>query len=88
MNLGNPIEIVAHHLLIGGMACLGHWDEFPAISALVYVMLIGHDLRWIMTQNYQLSWFTKLLYYMYSQPWEDIKIVPKSIGGFDLWMRP
>ena len=32
------------------------------VSALVYVMHIGYDLWWIMTQGYQLPWFTKLLY--------------------------
>ena len=44
MDLGNPIEIVVHHLLIGGIACLGCRDEFPIVSALVYVKHIGHDL--------------------------------------------
>ena len=89
MDLGNPIEIVVHHLLIGRMTCLGRWDEFPMVSALVvYVMHTGQDLWWIMMQDYQLSWFTKLLYYMASQPWEDIELVLKLIGGFDLWFRP
>ena len=45
MDLGNPIETIMHHLLIGGMTCLGRWDEFPMVSALVYVMHIGQDLR-------------------------------------------
>ena len=45
MNLGNPVEIIVHHLLIRGMVCLGHWDEFPMVSALVYVMHIGQDLQ-------------------------------------------
>ena len=38
--------------------------------------------------SYRLSWFTKLLYCMDSQPREDIESVPKSIGGFDIWVRP
>ena len=38
MDLGNPVEIVVYHLLIGGMACLSHRDEFLMMSALVYVM--------------------------------------------------
>ena len=38
MDLGNPIEIVVYHLLIGGMACFSRWDEFLMVSALVYVM--------------------------------------------------
>ena len=88
MDLGNSIEIVVHHLLIEGMACLSRQDGFPMVSVLVYVMHIGQDLRWIMTQGYQLSWFTKLLNYMDSQPWEDIEHVPKSTRGFDLWLKP
>ena len=44
MDLGNSVEIVVHHLLIGGMTCLGCRDEFPMVSALVYVMHTGWDL--------------------------------------------
>ena len=62
--------------------------RFPLVNALMYVMHIGKDLWWTMMQGYQLSWFTKLLYCMDFQPWEDIKPVPKSIGsltyGWDL----
>ena len=86
MNLSNPIENIAHHLLIKRMTCLGYWDEFPMVSVLMYVMLTEQDLQWTMTQGYQFSWFTKLLYFMDSQPWKDIELVPKSIGGFDLWV--
>ena len=57
MDLGNSIEIVVHHLPIGRMACLGHWDQFPMVSALVYVMHTKQGLRWIMMQDCQLSWF-------------------------------
>ena len=88
MDLGNPIETVVHYLLIGGMTCLGHQDGFPMVSALVYVMHIEQALRWIMVQDYQFSWFTKLLYCMDFQPWENIEFVPKSIRGFNLWVRP
>ncbi|RVW13655.1 hypothetical protein CK203_093996 [Vitis vinifera] len=35
MGLGNPLDVVVHHLLIGGMAGLGHLDGFPMVSALV-----------------------------------------------------
>ena len=45
MGLGNPLEAVVHHLVIGGMTCLGYWDGFPMVSALVYVMHIGQDLQ-------------------------------------------
>ena len=41
MDLGNPVETIAHHLLIRGMVYLGCQDEFPMISALVYVMHTG-----------------------------------------------
>ena len=57
------------------------------VSALVYVIYTGEDLRWIIMQGYQLSWFTRLLYYMDSQPWEDIEFVPKSTRGFNLWPK-
>ena len=45
MDLGNLIEIVVHHLLIGGMTCLGRQDGFPMMTGLVYVIHIGQDLR-------------------------------------------
>ena len=35
MGLGNPLEVVVHHLLIGGMIGLGYQDGFPMLSALV-----------------------------------------------------
>ena len=72
MDLDNLVELVVHYLLIGRMACLGYLDEFPMVSALVYMMHIRQYLWWIMMQAYQLSWCTKLLYYMDIQPWENI----------------
>ena len=88
MDLGNPIETVVHHLLIGGINCLGCGDGFPMVSALMYMIHIGQDLWWIMKQAYQLSWYTYLLYYMDSQLWEDIEFVSKSIEGFDQRVKP
>ena len=35
IDLGNPLEIVMNYLLIGRMTCLGHWDSFLMVSALV-----------------------------------------------------
>ena len=87
MNLGNLVKIIVHHLLIGGMVYHGRWDEFLMVSALVYVIHTRQDLWWIMMQSYQMSWFTKLLYYMGSQLWEDIEFVLKSIGDFNPWVR-
>ena len=52
MDLGNFVETVVHYLLIGGMTCLGHWDGFPMVSTLVYVMHTKQDLLWIMMQYY------------------------------------
>ena len=45
MGLGDPLEIVVHHLLIRGMVGLGYRDEFSIVSALVCAWLhIGQDL--------------------------------------------
>ena len=41
MDLGNVVENVVQHLLIGMMVCLDCQDEFPMVSALVYVMYTG-----------------------------------------------
>ena len=51
MDLRNLVETVAHHLLIKGMTYLGCGDEFPMVSALVYLMYIGQDLWRIMIQD-------------------------------------
>ena len=45
MDLGNPSKTIIHYLLIGKMTCLGRWDEFLMVSALVYVMHTGQDLQ-------------------------------------------
>ena len=39
IDLGNLVEILVHH-----MACLGHWDYFPIVSALVYIMHTRYKL--------------------------------------------
>ena len=41
MDLDNPVKIVLHYLLIGGMTYLSCWNEFPMMSALVYEMHTG-----------------------------------------------
>ena len=38
MDLGNLVDIVVHHFLIGGMNYLGCGDGFPMVSAPMYVM--------------------------------------------------
>ena len=44
MDLDNLVELVVYYLVIGGMACLGYSDEFPMVSALVYMMDIRQYL--------------------------------------------
>ena len=44
MDLSNLIEVIVHHLLVEGMACLGYQDEFLMVRALVYVMHIGPNI--------------------------------------------
>ena len=65
MDLGNPIEVVVHYLLIEGMTCLGRWDEFPMASALVCMLtqwtepIVNHDLRLLACHdslNYYVAW--------------------------------
>ena len=38
MNLGNLVMIVVYFLLIERMTCLDHRDDFPMMSALVFMM--------------------------------------------------
>ena len=69
MDLGNPLEIIVHHLLIEGMASLGYRDGFPIVSTLVCIvtlwigLTVSHDLR--LSSSHDL---TKLLHYVISQP--------------------
>ena len=44
MDFGNLIEIVVHHLLIGGITFLNYLDEFPMVNTQVYVIHIRQDL--------------------------------------------
>ena len=69
MDLGNPLEVVVHHLLIGGMTGLSYQNEFPMVSALVCMVThwigptMSHDLR--LSSSHDL---TKLLHYIVFQP--------------------
>ena len=69
MGLGNPLEVVVHHLLIGEMAGLGYQYGFPMVSALVCMVIhwtrpmVSHELR--LSSSYD---FTKLLHCVVSQP--------------------
>ena len=44
MDLGNLVETVVHYPLIRGMACLGRWNGFLMVSALVSMMHTRQDL--------------------------------------------
>ena len=69
MDLGNPLEVVVHHLLIGGMTGLSYQNEFPMVSALVCMVThwigptMSHDLRLSSSHD-----FTKLLHCVVSKP--------------------
>ena len=41
MDLGNPIEVIMHYLLIKGMTCLAHQDEFPMVSTSMYGYILN-----------------------------------------------
>ena len=82
MGLGNPLDVVVHYLLIGGMVSLGHRDKFPIVGALVCMVThwtrstVSHDLRLSNSHD-----FTKLLHYVISQYWENIEIVLKLVAA-------
>ena len=81
MSIGNPLEVVVHYLLIKGMASVGHRNEFPMASTLVYIVIgptVSHDLRLSSSHD-----FIKLLHYVVSQPWENIEFVSKLVA----WMK-
>ena len=42
-DLGNSLEVVVHYLLIEGMVGLSHWDQFPMVSALVSMVMLGYN---------------------------------------------
>ena len=68
MSLGNPLEVVVHHLLIGEMVGLSNWDCFPIMSALV--CMVTHLIGPMVSHHLTLSSshdFTKLLYCVVSQ---------------------
>ena len=69
MGLGNPLEVVVHHLLIRGMVGLSYWDVLPMVSALV--CMVTHWTRPTVSNDLKLSSnhdVTKLLHCVVSQP--------------------
>ena len=69
MDLGSPLVVVMHYLLIEGMTGLSYRDGFPMVSALVCMVtyrigpVVSHDLR--LSSNHDL---TKMLHCVVSQP--------------------
>ena len=57
MDLGNPVEIVVHYLLIGGKTCLGHWDGHGQSTSVCDAHWIGpmmnHDTRLLIVMIHQ-----------------------------------
>ena len=55
MDLDNLFEVVMHYLLIRGMICLGHLDEFPMVSVLICMVIyytrfmVNHDIDYQVT---------------------------------------
>ena len=49
MDLDNPLEAIAHHFLIRGMASFGYRNEVPMVSTLVCIIthgigsIVSHD---------------------------------------------
>ena len=78
MGIGNPLEVVVHHLLIGRMVGLGYWDGFPMVSALMCMVahwtepMVSYDLRLSSSHD-----STKLLHCIVFQPWENIELMLK-----------
>ena len=69
MGLGNPLEAVVNHLLIGGMVGLSYHDGFPMVSVLVCIvthwigLTVSHDLRLLSSHD-----LTKLFHCVVFQP--------------------
>ena len=48
MNRSNLVENVVHYLQIGGMTCLGYWDEFPIVNTLM--CMVTHWIGFIVNR--------------------------------------
>ena len=80
MSLGNPLEVVVHHLLVRGMASFDYWDAFPMMCVLICMVtywigpMVIYDLRLSSSHD-----FTKFLHCVISQPWENIEFMLKLV---------
>ena len=45
MDLGNLVKTIMYHLLIKWMICIDYRDQFPIMSALVYMMYTRYDFQ-------------------------------------------
>ena len=67
MDLGIPLKVVMHHLLIGRIVGLGYQDGFSIVSALVCIVthwtgpMVSHNLK--LSSSHEL---TKLFHYVVS----------------------
>ena len=67
MDLGNPIKIVDHYLLIRRTTCLGYWDAFLVVSALMRIVthwigpMMNHDVKLSIIMIHQSTMMHKLL---------------------------
>ena len=80
VDLSKTFKIIVHYLLIGGIVGLDYQDEVLMVSALMNI--VTHWTRSMMSNDIWLSSshdFTKLLYYIISQLWENIKLVSKFV---------
>ena len=77
MDLDNPFKVVVHYLLIERIMSLGHWDEVPMVSALVY--MVTHWLGFTMSHDigYRVVMTSPSCYIVLSQSWENIEFMPK-----------
>ena len=99
VGLGNPLEVVVHHLIIRGMTGLGYRNGFLIVSALVCMFTqwtgptVSHDLR--LSSSHDL---TELIHCVVSQPWENIEFMLKLVVAltyrwyhkliiYSLWIR-
>ena len=51
MDLGNTHEALVHFLLIIGMPCLGHYNEFLMVSALIHMVTYWIELMMNVMSN-------------------------------------
>ena len=61
MGIGNPLEVVVQHFLMGGMVGLSYQDGFPMVSTLVCMVThwtgptISHDLSYFIVLSLNLE---------------------------------